>query len=441
MYSETVSCRVASLVFTLNQSSHRMTPEKRHRVVVTGTGAVSPVGLDVPSLWESVAAGRSGVAAITGFDTTGFETRIAAEVKGYDPTVYVSRKQAQRMDRFTQFAVGASLQAAEQARFTVRKEDEDATSVIIGTSVCGLLSVCRQMEILATQGPRRISPILAPTMIGDAASVQVSLLLNAKGVSYAPSSACSSASDAIGQGFDLIRRGLVRAVLAGGTEAPLIPVVVAAFSNIRALSCYKGPPGKACRPFDAERDGLVLGEGAGILLLEQLESALERGAPILAELAGFGATSDAYHLTQPAPDGVEAARAVRLALDQAGLAPEEVDYINAHGTATPLNDRTETNVIKTVFGEHARRLPVSAPKAMVGHLLGAAGGIEAVITLLAMQHGLLPPTINLEHPDPACDLDYVPNEARPADVRVAVSNSFGFGGHNSVLVFKRFAGA
>jgi 3-oxoacyl-[acyl-carrier-protein] synthase II len=356
-------------------------------------GAVSPVGLDVPSLWEAMAAGRSGVDYITSFDTTGYDSRIAAEVKGFDPTVYVSRKQAGRMDRFTQFAVAASLQAVENARFTVRPEDEPDTSVIIGTSVCGLLSVCQQLEILARYGPKRINPIFAPTMIGDAAGVQVSLLLNAKGQSYAPSSACSSASDAIGHAFDLIQRGVVRTAIAGGT---------------------------------------------GILVLEQLESALERGAPVLAEVVGFGATSDAFHLTQPAPDGRSAARAVRLALERAGIAPDEVDYINAHGTATPLNDRTETNVIKAVFGERAKCVPVSATKSMVGHLLGAAGGIEAVITLLAMQHGLLPPTINLEHPDPECDLDYVPNAARPADIRVAMSNSFGFGGHNSALVFRRF---
>ena len=411
-----------------------------HRVAVTGMGAVSSVGLDVPSMWEAVAAGCSGVDYISSFDTSGFDTRIAAEVKGFDPTAYVSRKQAQRMDRFTQFAVAASLQAVENAGFTVRPEDEADTSVIIGTSVCGLLSVTQQVEVLEKYGPKRISPILAPTMIGDAAGVQVSLLLNAKGQSYAPSSACSSASDAIGHAFDLIQRGVIKAALAGGTEAPIIPLVVAAFANIRALSCHRGIPARACRPFDALRDGLVLGEGAGVLLLEQMESALARGAPILAEVAGFGATSDACHLTQPAPDGISAVRAVRLALERAGLSPDDVDYVNAHGTATRLKDRTETNVIKTVFGERAKQLPVSATKAMVGHLLGAAGGIEAVITLLAMQHGLVPPTINLENPDPECDLDYVPNDARPADIKVAVSNSFGFGGHNSSLIFKKYDG-
>jgi len=403
-------------------------------------GAISAVGLDVPSLWDAVSSGRSGVDYITSFDTTGFETRIAAEVKGFDATAYVSRKQASRMDRFTQFAVAASLQAAESARLEVGPEDEPNTSVIIGTSVCGLLSVCQQIDILNTKGPRYINPIFAPTMIGDAAGVQVSLLLNAKGQSYAPSSACSSASDAIGQAFDLIRRGVITTALAGGTEAPVLPLVLAAFTNIRALSCNGFEPARACRPFDAKRDGLVLGEGAGVLVLESLDHALGRGAPIIGELVGFGATSDAFHLTQPAPDGVSAVRAVRTALENAGLSPDDVDYVNAHGTATPLNDRTETNVIKTVFGERAKRLPVSASKSMVGHLLGAAGGIEAVITLLALQNNLVPPTINLEFPDPECDLDYVPNTARPAELDVVLSNSFGFGGHNSVLLFKRFSG-
>jgi 3-oxoacyl-[acyl-carrier-protein] synthase II len=401
-------------------------------------GAVSAVGLDVTSLWDAVSAGRSGVDYITSFDTNCFETRIAAEVRGFDATSYVSRKQAGRMDRFTQFAVAASLQAVESARFTMRPEDEPGTSVLIGTSVCGLLSVCQQIDILNTRGPRHINPILAPTMIGDAASVQVSLLLNAKGQSYAPSSACSSGSDAIGQAFDLIRRGIITSAIAGGTEAPLMPIVVAAFNNIRALSNNGFEPARACRPFDAKRDGLVLGEGAGVLVLEEMEHALQRGAPIIAELAGFGASSDAFHLTQPAPDGVAAVRAVQMALESAGVSPDDVDYINAHGTATPLNDRTETSVIKTVFGERAKDLPISASKSMVGHLLGAAGGIEAVISLLALQNNLLPPTINLEYPDPECDLDYVPNQARPAEVDVVLSNSFGFGGHNSALLFKRF---
>ncbi len=407
------------------------------RVAVTGLGAISSLGLNVPSMWSAMVAGRSGIDYITSFDTTRYEVKIAAEVRGFDMTAYVTRKQTQRMDRFSRFAVAASLQAVENARLTIDDGNREGTGVIIGNSVCGLLSVCEEMKVLTEQGPSRVNPILAPTMIGDAAAVQVSMLLGAKGPSYATSSACSSASDAIGHGFDLIQRGMAKIIIAGGTEAPLLPIVVAAFNQIRALSRRNDTPKEACRPFDAGRDGLVLGEGAGILVMEDMESALERGAPILAEVVGYGCTSDAFHLTAPSPDGVSAARALNMALDRAGIAASDVDYINAHGTATLLNDRTETNVIKSVFGEAAYRIPVSASKSQLGHLIGAAGGIEAVVTILALQHGILPPTINLTDPDPECDLDYVPNHARKTDISVAVSNSFGFGGHNSVLVFRK----
>jgi 3-oxoacyl-[acyl-carrier-protein] synthase II len=409
------------------------------RVAVTGVGAVSPVGLDTASMWEGLVAGKSGVDYITHFDTTGFDTKIAAEVKGFDAEKYVNRKLALRMDRFTQFAVAASLQAVEQARLTVDDTNAPHCGVIIGNSVCGLLSISAQYKVLTEKGPGRVSPVLAPTMTGDAASVQVSLLLGAKGVNYAPSSACSSGCDAIGQAYDQIRLGNARIMVAGGTEAPIIPIVIAAFSNIRALSAKNENPKEACRPFDAKRNGFVMGEGSGIMVLEEMEYAVNRGAPVLAELAGYGGTSDAFHLTQPAPDGAAAALAVRLALERGNVDREEVDYINAHGTATLLNDRMETNVIKSVFGERARKIPISASKSMIGHLLGAAGGIEAVITVLAMKHGVLPPTINLTEPDPECDLDYVPNVARKAKVRTAVSNSFGFGGHNSVLIFRQMS--
>jgi len=407
-------------------------------VVVTGLGAVSPVGLTVASMWEGLVAGRSGVDYISSFDTTAFETKIAAEVKGFDASTYVSHKQARHMDRFTQFAVAASLQAVESARLFIDSKNADEVGVIVGNSVCGLLSVAEQFKVLSEMGPRRVSPVLAPTMTGDAASVQVSLTLGTKGVNYAPSSACSSGSDAIGQAYELIRHGCARAMVAGGTEAPIIPLVLAAFGSMRALSRRNDHPQAACRPFDAERDGFVLGEGAATMVLEDADYALERGAPILAELVGYGTTSDAFHLTQPSPDGVGAGRAVRLALKNAGLQPDDIDYINAHGTATLLNDRTETTVIKGVFGEKAKQVPVSASKSMVGHLLGAAGSIQAVITVLALIHGILPPTINLTHPDPECDLDYLPNKARPAKVRTAMSNSFGFGGHNSVLIFRQY---
>jgi 3-oxoacyl-[acyl-carrier-protein] synthase II len=411
---------------------------KRTRVVVTGVGAVTPVGVNIADMWAALIAGKSGVGYITSFDTSAFDVKIAAEVKNFDATLYATRKQVQRMDRFTKFAVGASLQAVNSARLVIDDSNSADTGVIVGNCVAGLLSVCEELKILAEQGPRRVSPVLAPTMIPDAPSVQVSLLLGAKGINYAPSSACSSSNDAIGQAWDSIINGHARVMIAGGTDAPIIPIAIAAFSNIRALSTKNDDPSGACRPFDAKRDGFVMGEGSGMMVLEEAEYAEKRSAPILAELVGYGTTSDAFHLTAPAPGGESAARAVRVALKRANIFPEEVDHINAHGTATLLNDRTETNVIKTVFGEHARKIPISANKSMMGHLLGASGGVEAVVTVLTMQHGIIPPTINLTHPDPECDLDYVPDQARQATIKTAVSNSFGFGGHNSVLVFKKY---
>jgi len=408
------------------------------RVVVTGLGVISPVGHTVSDMWEALVSGHSGIDYISSFDPTPFETRFAAEVKDFDAGAYVGRKQARHMDRFAQFAVAAALQAVEAAGLTINVDNAEDTGVIVGNSVCGLLSVCQQYRILSEKGPGRVSPALAPTMTGDAASVQVSLTLGAKGLSYSPSSACSSGSDAIGQAYEVIRGGNASVMVAGGTEAPISPLVLAAFNAIRALSKRNGDPQAACRPFDAERDGFVLGEGSAMVVLEEATYALERGAPILAEIAGYGATSDAFHLIQPSPDGQSAGRAVGLALKRAGLNPDEIDYINAHGTATLLNDRTETTVIKRTFGDRARHIPISATKSMLGHLLGATGSIEAVITILAMNHGVLPPTINLTHPDPECDLDYVPNKARQFNIRNAMSNSFGFGGHNSVLVFRQY---
>lgn len=406
--------------------------------MVTGLGAVTPVGLDIATMWESLVNGKSGVDYISSFDPTPFETKIAAEVKGFDVSLYVNRKQAQRMDRFTQFAVAASLQAVEAARLTIDDSKALETGVIIGTSVCGLLSVFEQFKVLAEMGPRRVSPILAPTMIGDAASVQVSMILGARGLNYSPSSSCSSGSDSIGQAYDLIRQGHASIMIAGGTEAPVFPLVLAAFGALRALTTKNDNPPAACRPFDAERDGFVLGEGAAMLVLEDAEHALERGAPILAEIAGYGATSDAFHITQPSPDGAGAARAITLALKRAGISPDEIDYINAHGTSTLLNDRTETAVIKNVFGKRSGQIPISASKSMLGHPIGAAGSIEAVITVLAMNHGIVPPTINLTHPDPECDLDFVPHKARRVKMKTVMSNSFGFGGHNSVLIFRHY---
>ncbi len=412
--------------------------DNHQRVAVTGMGVICPLGLTVSDMWEALIAGKSGVDYISHFDPAPFETKFAAEVKGFDPMAYVSRKEAHRMDRFTQFAVAASLQAAEAAGLTIDDSNAEETGVIIGNSVCGLLKVAEQLKILSEVGPRKISPILAPTMTGDAAPVQVSLILGAKGPNYSPSSACSSSSDSIGQAYEIIRHGEAKIMIAGGTEAPIMPICIAAFNAARALSTKNDEPQNACRPFDAERDGFVLGEGAATIILEELSYALERGAPILAEIIGYSATSDAFHITQPSPNGEGATKALSLALNKAGVSPNEVDHVNAHGSATVLNDKTETHTIKSVFGESAYRIPVSASKSMTGHLLGAAGAIEAIMCILAINHGVIPPTLNLIHPDPECDLDYVPNKARPVEVTTAVSNSFGFGGHNSVLIFRRY---
>jgi 3-oxoacyl-[acyl-carrier-protein] synthase II len=407
------------------------------RVVVTGLGAVTALGLDVGSTWDALVQGKSGIDTITSFDTTQYNTHFAAEVKGFDAEAYVNRKQARHMDRFTQFAVAASLQAVKSAGLRIENGTAEDIGVIVGNSVCGLMSVCEQFQVLNEMGPGKISPVLAPTMTGDAASVQISLLLGAKGVNYSPSSACASGSDAIGQAFDMIRQGYAKAVIAGGTEAPVMPIVIAAFNAIRALSTKNDDPRTACRPFDMQRDGFVMGEGAAMLLLEDADHARSRGAPILAELVGYGASSDAFHLIQPAPDGEGAKRALKMALSRCAISPDEVDYIHAHGTATLLNDRVETMVIKKVYGERAKQIPISATKSMTGHLLGASGSLGALITILALIHQIAPPTTNLTDPDPECDLDYVPNQARPVKIKTAVSNSFGFGGHNNVLIFRQ----
>ncbi len=408
------------------------------RVVVTGLGVISPVGLTVTEMWEALTAGQSGVDYISSFDPASFETKFAAEVKDFDPIAYVSPKEADRMDRFTQFAVAASLQAVEAARLKTTSGNAEETGVIIGNSICGMLQVVEQLEVLRQAGPRRISPILAPMMTGDAAAVQVSLILGVKGPNYALSAACCSGSDSIGHAYEAIRHGEPKVMIAGGTEAPIMPISIAAFNAARVLSTRNSEPQNACRPFDAERDGFVLGKGAAIVIMEELTHALERGAHILAEVIGYSANSDAFHITQPSPNGEGATKALSIALKKAGISPNEIDYINAHGAATVLSDKAETHAIKSVFGESAYRIPISATKSMTGHLLGAAGSIQAVITILALNHGVLPPTINLTHPDPECDLDYVPNQARSVKIKTAMSNSFGFGGHNSVLIFRQY---
>ena len=412
----------------------------QRRVVITGLGVISPIGLNVPDMWEAVISGHSGVDYISSFDPTPFETKFAAEVKEFDPLIYINKKEAHRMDRFTQFAVAASLQAVEAAKLTIDDGNAEETGVIIGNSVCGLLDITKQLKVLNENGSRKISPILAPTMTGDAAPVQVSLILGTKGPNYSPSSACSSGSDSIGHAYNAIRYGQANIMIAGGTEAPVMPICIAAFNAARALSTSNKDPKNACRPFDATRDGFVLGEGAAIIVLEELSYALDRGAPIFAELIGYSATSDAFHITQPSPNGEGATKALSSAMNKAGINPSDVDYINAHGSATVLNDITETHAIKSAFSEFAHHIPVSATKSMTGHLLGAAGAIEAIICILAINHGIIPPTLNLTHPDPDCDLDYVPNKMRRAEIITAISNSFGFGGHNSVLIFRRYPG-
>jgi 3-oxoacyl-[acyl-carrier-protein] synthase II len=409
------------------------------RIVVTGMGAVSPLGLDIPTLWEALKSGQSGAGRITLFDAEAFETNIAAEVKGFNPTDYIEHREARRMDRYTQFATVASMQAVKQSKLDCEKEGTDV-GVIIGSGIGGITTLSAQMATLAEKGPRRISPLLVPMMIADAAAGHVSIMLGAKGMNFCTTSACSSGADAVGEACEIIKRGDVQVMIAGGAEAPITPISIAGFNAAGALSVRNDAPQKASRPFDAQRDGFVMGEGAAVLVLESLDHALKRNANILAELAAYGATSDAFHITQPAQDGGGGAQAMLMALRKAGLTPRDIDYINAHGTSTSLNDKCETMAIKAVFGEDAHRIPVSSTKSMMGHLIGAAGAIEAIVCILAMQHGMVPPTINLEHPDPDCDLDYVPNVAREKRVRAAMSNSFGFGGHNSVLLFREYAG-
>ena len=405
-----------------------------HRVFITGVGVVSPLGLDAASSWNALIRGESGVDYITAFDTEGFDTRFAGEVKGFDPENHLDRKAARRMDRFAQFATAAAQEACRHAQLDP-KADPYRVGVIIGSGIGGIITLSQQFEVLSQRGPRRVSPFLIPMMLADMASAQVSMITGSMGANYCLVSSCSSGADALGQGWEMIRRGQEDVVLAGGAEAPIIPIAVAGFNALRALSRFAGDPKAASRPFDLQRDGFVMGEGAAVLVLESQESAQRRGVPLLAEVRGYAATSDAHHLTEPGPTGKSAARAMRLALEAGGIDPARVDYLNAHGTSTPLNDHHETVAIKLALGEDAYRVPISSTKSMAGHLLGSGGALEAVFCLQAIQHGMVPPTINLENPDPECDLDYTANEARSAKVDVAMSNSFGFGGHNSVLVF------
>ncbi len=410
-----------------------------NRVVVTGMGVICPLGLDVATTWEALIAGKSGVDHLTLFDASAFETKIAGEVKGFEPTNYMNPKDARRNDRVSQLAVAASLQAVEQAGLKIDAANNTDIGNIIGSGIGGLTTLFEQTKILLDKGPRRVSPFLIPMMMANIASAQVSIVLGVKGPNLCTTSACSSGSDAIGVAYETIKRGDAKVMITGGSEAIINPVGVSAFNAMNAISTRNDEPQLASRPFDVEHDGFVIGEGAGILILENLAHAQERGARILAEMLAYGASADAYHITAPIETGEGAAMAVQRALDKAGLKPDEIDYINAHGTSTPLNDRMETKAIKTVFGDRAYKIPISSTKSMMGHLVGSAGAVEAIICIMVIQNGIIPPTINLTHPDPECDLDYVPNVARRAKVTTALSNSFGFGGHNSVLIFREYS--
>ncbi len=410
----------------------------KRRVVITGIGMVSPLGVGNDANWSALMEGRSGIGAITRFDTSTFPTRIAGEVPGFDGAAYVEKKDLKKMDLFILYAMAATQFALDDAGFAVTPDNAQRTGVLIGSGIGGLPSIERQHRIFLEQGVRRISPFFIPGLIVNMASGQVAIRYGAKGPNSAVCTACTTGTHAIGDAFRLIQNGYADSMIAGGTEGVITPLAVGGFCAMKALSTRNEEPQRASRPFDADRDGFVMGEGAGIVLLENLEQALARGARPYAEVAGYGMSGDAYHVSAPSEDGDGPIRVMAAALKDAGINPEEVDYINAHGTSTPLGDRVETLAIKQVFGAHAGRLAVSSTKSMTGHLLGAAGGIETAITARAVRDGKLPPTINLEQPDPHCDLDYVPNKARPATIRHAVNNGFGFGGTNGSLVLRRF---
>jgi 3-oxoacyl-[acyl-carrier-protein] synthase II len=413
--------------------------EGLHRVVVTGLGAVTPIGNDVPSYWEGLSTGKNGVAPITLFDAARHACRFAAEVKGFDPSGSIEPKEAKRWDRFCQFAVVAAKQAVAHAGLTIDANNANRIGTAIGSGVGGLLMMETQAHVLAERGPDRVSPFCVPMMIPNMATGLTAIALGAKGPSSAVATACAAGSNAIGDAYRLIQMGLADAMVCGGAESAITPLGVAGFASAKALSFRNDEPATASRPFDAERNGFVIGEGAGVLVLESLEHARARGAEILAEVVGYGMTCDAHHITSPSPGGIGGAEAMRLALADARIEAAAVDYVNAHGTSTQANDSNETAAIKSALGERAYQIPVSSTKSMTGHLLGGSGGIEAVAAVLAIGHNLVPPTINYQNPDPACDLDVVPNQAREQTLNVVLSNSFGFGGHNVCLAFRRIS--
>jgi 3-oxoacyl-[acyl-carrier-protein] synthase II len=411
---------------------------KKRRVVITGIGVIACNGIGKDAFWKAISSGKTGIGPITSFDASAFATRIAGEIKDFMPEEYVHKKNVRRMDRTSHLAVAAAKMSIADAQIDPRANGSSArTGVIVGTAMAGHGYIMKSYEQFLKTGPSRVSPFVALASFPDACTSQVSIELGVKGPSFSIATACSSASDAIGYAWDAIRSNALDFIIMGGAEAGIYPGVMAAFCAARAMSQRNDQPEKACRPFTKDRDGFVLGEGAGMLVLEEFEHAKNRGAHIYAEILGHGMTCDAYHMTSPEPEGVEAVRAMKIALETANISPDQIDYINAHGTSTPLNDKTETMIIKKVFGERAYQIPVSATKSMVGHLIGAAGSVELIATLLAMENEVIPPTINYDTPDPECDLDYVPNEARPAKIKTAMKNSFGFGGKNSILVVQK----
>ena len=410
---------------------------EQRRVVVTGVGLVSPLGTGVEKNWEALLQGRSGIRRLSRFPAEGFASQIAGEVPDFRAEDYIEPKEIKKMDLFIQYALAAASMAMDDSSLKVDGPAAEGVGVIIGVGLCGIETIESTKEALLSGGPRKISPFFIPKVISNLAAGHVAIRYGAKGVNWTPTSACASGTHAIGEAFHLIRRGIQDAVITGGAEAAITPLGVGGFSAMKALSTRNDEPEQASRPFDKDRDGFVIGEGSGMLILEEREQALRRGARIYAEVIGYAANGDAYHMTAPSPDGEGAARCMRLALKDAGIAPADIDYINAHGTSTEYNDANETTAIKSVFGEAAARLAVSSTKSMTGHLLGAAGAVEGVYSVLALHHGMIPPTINYQNPDPACDLDYVPNQARKAEIQVALSNSFGFGGTNGSVIFRR----
>jgi 3-oxoacyl-[acyl-carrier-protein] synthase II len=410
-----------------------------NRVVITGVGALCPLGLTFAETWKNLLAGKSGIDYITLFDPKDMETKFAGEVKGFDPANYISKKEARRMDRFAQLSVAAGQQAIANAGLEISEMNTHQIAIVVGSGIGGLGTLYEQTKILVEQGPSRVSPFLVPMMIADMAGAQISIQLGIKGLNLCTTSACSSSSDAVGVAYEMVKRGDAQIAITGGAEAIINPLGITSFNAIRALSTRNDAPQLASRPFDAQRDGFVIGEGSCILVLETLANAKERKANIIAELMAYGATADAFHITEPASDGNGAIRAMKLAISNAGLTINDIDYINAHGTSTQLNDKTETIAIKSLFGERARQIPISSTKSMTGHMIGATGALEAAICAMVIQNGIIPPTINQINPDPNCDLDYVPNVARKANVTTTLSNSFGFGGHNSVLIVRKYS--